>query len=99
MKPSRTASVENMIPVNLPSAELGDGGMASVRASQRRSNAETPLGEVEAIADRTSDSVIFHPPHQGLIDPSLIEQIFQQPANWIVGDCRNNGGVISEAAL
>src|SRR5208337_5590526 len=79
--------------------QLRNRGVSSIRTSQRRPNAESPLREVKSISCRASHPIIWHPTHQRLIHSALINQVLQKTPNGVIRKCRHYGGVQTEAAL
>src|SRR5262249_47189332 len=72
MKPSDALLAEDLPPIAVARPELRHRGVAAVRTAHRRARAEAPLGEVQPVARRPSNAVIFHPLHVRLIDAALI---------------------------
>src|SRR5579864_6704961 len=66
--------------------------MATVRAACGGANSKAALGKVKAIAHRATDAVVWPPTNQRGINPTLQDQILQEPAHRVVcqscGDCR-----------
>src|SRR5262245_43430976 len=86
MKPSRALLAEDLLPIDVARPELRHGGVAAVRASDRRARAKAPLGEVQPIAHGPSNAVIWRPLHVRLIDAALIDQVLNQTAHRVVGE-------------
>src|SRR5258708_1344054 len=64
MKPACAVLAENHFPIDFTRLQRRHRRVSAVRASQRRAHAESPLGEIQSVANRSADSVIFRPPHQ-----------------------------------
>src|SRR4030095_5737205 len=99
MKPARALLAEDLLPIDVARPELRHGGVAAVRASDRRARAEAPLSEVQPVAHVPSNAVIWRPPHVRLIDAALIDQVLNQTTHRIVGEGGHDRGLQSEAAL
>src|SRR5215831_6063081 len=61
-------------------------------------HSEAPLGEVQPVADGAADAVIGHELHQRSVHPSLQDEVLDEPADVVVGQCGDNGGPQAEAA-
>src|SRR5205823_14417394 len=97
MKPA--SLFEDPVPVDIAGFQLRHGRVPAIRASQRRTYSEASLGEIEAIANRAPDAVVRNPANQRRIHAALINEVLNQPANRIVGECSDDRRVHSEAAL
>ena len=99
VEPARAFGREDFVPVDLTGLELGDSGVAAVGAAQRGAHAEAALGEVEAIADGAADAVVLHPLQMRLVDAALVDEVFDEAANGVVGERGDDGGAQAKAAL
>ena len=82
-----------------PSLKLRDGGVAAVRAAQRGADAETSFSEIQAVAHGTADAVVRNPLGERVVHAALIHQIFDEPADRIIGERGDYGRVQTKAAL
>ena len=73
--------------------------MAAIGTTESRPDSETTFGEVQAVADATSDSVVRNPPDEGLINTALIDQILRKTADGIISEGGDDRGFQAEAAL
>ena len=72
--------------------------MAAVAAAGGGAHAEAALGEVEAVADGAAHAVVGDPAKQGSIDAALEDEVFNEAAHGVVGECCGDGGAQAEAA-
>src|SRR5262249_44840866 len=86
-------------PVDVARRELRDGGVSAVGAADAGTDAEPALDEVQAVARFAADAVVLHPADVRLVDAALKDQILDAAPDRVVGECRNERGVESEAAL
>src|SRR5215469_16970701 len=66
---------------------------------RRIQNTEAALREIQPVASGASNSVVWRPAYIGLRDTPLKHQIFDEPADGVVGQRRDDGGLQSEAAF
>src|SRR6266481_3806010 len=64
MKPACAVLAEHHFPIDFTRLQRRHRRVSAVRASQSRAHAESPLGEIQSVANRSADSVIFRPPDQ-----------------------------------
>ena len=82
-----------------PGFSLRGGRVAAVGAAHRGATAESALGEVQAVAGAAADAVVRRPScTQEMSHAALVDQVFQQPADRIVGEGGDDGGALAEAA-
>ena len=72
--------------------------MATIHAAFCATDAETAFGEVDGIAHFAASAVIRNPFDELGVHASLQNEIFQEPADFIVGKSREHTGLLSEAA-
>src|SRR5947209_1449156 len=97
VKPTHSQPAEDVVPIEVARLELARGGVAAVRNAHGAAHTEAAFGEVEAVADDATDTVKRHPFDELGIDAALQNEIFDEPANIVVGKRRANGGFESEA--
>jgi len=73
--------------------------MSAVGTSERRADAEAALGEIQAVADSATDSVVRRPSDVPLADAALQHEVFDKAANGIVGDRGDDCGIHSKTAF
>src|SRR5260370_19545877 len=61
VKPLRTLFDKDLLPINVTGLELRNRGMSPIRAPQRSAHAKPTLGEIQAVADRAADTIVFDP--------------------------------------
>jgi hypothetical protein len=72
--------------------------MAAVRGPDGAAHTETSFGEVQAIADGTSYPVEGHPSDPGWIDTALEDAVFEETADFVIGEGGADGCAQAEAA-
>ncbi len=97
MEPADAELAENVVPVDVARLQLRRGGMAAVGAADRAADAEATLREIQAVADRAADAVERNPFDERRVDAALHDEIFDETADWIVGERRDDGGAFAEA--
>src|SRR5437899_203808 len=98
MKPARAFLDKDLFPIDIPRLELGNRGVPAIRTSERSAHAKPTLGEIQPVADRASDAVVFDPADMAEIDAALKHQILDQASHGIVRERRDDRGVHAEAA-
>src|SRR6266478_3682539 len=99
VEPACPSLAENVVPIDVARLLLRGRRVTAIRASQGGPDSKSSLREVEAIAHSASNAVIADPADQGLVDSSLMDQILQQPADGVVGECRHDRRLETEASL
>src|SRR5205085_3485343 len=84
MEPTDSLSPEDFAPVKIPSPELGRGGVAAIWNAERAAHAKSTLGEIQPIADGSTDAIVRPPLDERGIHSSLEDQVFNQPADIVV---------------
>ena len=83
----RTPSLpEDLLPVDVAFLHLCGGAVGPVGAADGAANAKAPLGEVQADAGLAADAVEGHPLDVLQADAALQQEVFQQPADRVVGE-------------
>jgi hypothetical protein len=72
--------------------------VAAVGAAGGGADAEAALSEVEAIANGATDPVVWDEFEQGGIDSALEDEVFNEAADWVIGESGCDGGSQAEAA-
>jgi len=90
---------KDFVPVDLAGLELRDCGIATVGTAESRAYAEAAFGEVEAVADGASNAVVLDPTEVRLVDAALIHEVFDKAPDGVVGECGDDAGAQTEAAL
>jgi hypothetical protein len=65
--------------------------VSAIGVAQSTSNAESALGEIDAITDGLSGPVILSPLDESGVHPALHDEIFDQVADFVIDQCRANG--------
>ena len=89
VEPAHAFFAEDFFPVDFTGANLRGGGIGTVGAAKRRTDAEAFFGEVEADAGVLAHAVKITPDAVAHIDAALHDQVFDQPAEVIL---RQGGG-------
>lgn len=61
--------------------------MSAVRHADRTAHAETALGEIEPVADRSADAVVLAPPDERGFDPALHDEVLDEMPDLIIDQC------------
>ena len=85
-------------PVEVAGLDLADGGVAAIVAAGCGANAESALGEVEAVANGAAYAVEGDPFEERSVDAALKDAVFDEAANGVVGERGGDGGAEAEAA-
>ena len=72
--------------------------MTAIGRADRSTNAETSLGEIQAIPNLAADAVKRHPFDELRIDATLQNEIFNQVTDFVFGEGGDDGGVHSKRA-
>ena len=87
-----------MIPVDVAGPQLGCRGVAPIGHAERTAHAEPALREVEPVADRAAGAVGGNPAYEGGVDASLQDEVLEQSADLVVGECGYDSRPQPEAA-
>ena len=99
VQPARAVcGAEDFGPVEVAGFHLADGGLAAVVATGGGSEAETALGEVEAVADAATYTIEGDPAQERRVDAPLEDAVFHETADCVVGERCGDGGTQAEAA-
>ena len=98
VEPARALAAEELVPVDLARLHLAGGRVATVRAAERRAQAEAALREVEAVANGAPDAVVLHEADVALVDAALVEQVLEQAADRVVDEGGDDRRALAEAA-
>src|SRR6266545_6172840 len=98
VKPSRALAAEDGVPVNVTGRKLRDRGVAAIGAPDCSAKAVAALGEVEAIPHLATHAVVLAPDDVCLIDAALKDQVFNEAADWVIGERGDYGRLQPEAA-
>src|SRR5690242_16560235 len=99
MEPARAVLSEDFVPVNPAGLKLRGGGVASIGTAGGGANAESALGEIQAVAHTAADAVELDPADQRLVDAALVNQILEQPPDGVVGERGHDRAIQPETAL
>ncbi len=91
-------AAEDARPVEVAGFDLADGGVAAVVAAGGGAEAESTLGEVEAVANGAADAIEGNPAKKRRIDAALEDAVFNEAANGVVSKRGCDGGAQAEAA-
>ncbi len=86
VKPARTFSTEDPLPVDIARLELGDRRVTAIRATERRSDSVTTLNEVQAITNTAPNPVIWQPVELCLPHTTLADQVLNEAAERVVSE-------------
>ena len=87
VQPSNSFFTEDIIPVDLAGFHSGGCSVAAVRGSRRTPYAEATLCKVKTVANLSAYAVEGLPSDQIRIDSSLEDEVFDQSAHVVVGEC------------
>src|SRR6267378_2608269 len=99
MKPAHALLAKNLIPIDVAGLQLGYRRVPAIVTSQRRTHAKAALRKIEAVTCRASHAIVFHPAHQRLVHPALVNQILKELSNRIRGEGRDYRGVQAKTSL
>src|SRR6266446_3548761 len=71
VKPARAFFGKDFFPIDIAGLELGNRRVPAIRTSKRGAHAKPALGEIQAVADRAADAVVFDPTDMTQIDAAL----------------------------
>jgi hypothetical protein len=77
--------------------DLRGGGVATVGIADGTADAEAAFGEVEAVADRAADAVVFAPLDELRVDAALHDEVLDEVADLVVNERGDDGGFQAEA--
>ena len=89
---------EDIGPVKVAGLDLADGGVAAIAASCGGAEAESAFGEVEAVANGATHAVVGDPAKERGIDAALEDEVFDETAYGVFGECGGDGGPEAKAA-
>ena len=98
VEPAHPERAEEVLPVDIARPQLRRRRVPPVGHPQRASDAEAAFGEIEAIADGTTDAVRGDPADEGRVDPSLQDEVLEQPPDLVVGKGGDDCRALAEAA-
>ena len=98
VEPAHPERAEEVLPVDVARPQLRRRRVPAVGHPQRASDAEAALGEVEAVADGTTDAVRGDPADEGRVDASLQDEVLEQPPDLVVGKRGDDCRALAEAA-
>ena len=84
VEPTGAELAEDVIPVVVSGFELRGGAIATVGIADRATDAESALGEVQAIAHGAADAVILAPFDELGVHPTLHDEILDEVSDFIV---------------
>src|SRR5258708_9621630 len=99
MQPPAAIVDEDAVPVHIPRFELRDRGMAAIGATHRSPQSKSSLGEIQAVAGLPPYAIVRNPLDIGLVDSPLVDQVLNQPANGVIDERGDDGGIQPKAAL
>lgn len=98
MEPARAVAAEDRIPVDVAELHRCRGRVRPIRGSQGRPHAEAALDEVETVAHSSPDAVVGTPHDVALVDATLQDQVLEEAADGVVGECGDDRRAQPEAA-
>src|SRR5436309_3488252 len=72
VQPAGAMLSEDIFPIDFARLQLRHRGVSAVVAAQRCAHPKAALGKIQAISSRAADAIVFHPPHERLVDSALI---------------------------
>ena len=99
MEPAATFGREDALPIDIADSELGDGSVATIGTSRGGAHTKTAFGEIEAVANGSSDAVILFPDEMALIDAALVHEVFDEATDGVVGQGGNDSRSQAETSL
>jgi hypothetical protein len=98
VEPARAIAAEDPLPVDVAALQLRNRRVPAVGGARRAARAEAALREVEAVAHAAAEAVVGPPQHVADVDAALQDEVLDQAADVVVGECRHDGGALAEAA-
>ena len=98
VEPAGTSRAEDVVPVDVARLHPGSGGVAAVGDALGAANAEAAFGEVESVAHGAADAVVRGPVEKGGVDAALEDEVFDETADFVVGEGRDDCRAHAEAA-
>src|SRR6185503_6091487 len=86
------------LPVHVLNLDLRDGSVAAVGAAEARAWAETAFHEVQAVARAAPHPVVRFPDHGPRVYAALQHQVLHEAPDRVVGEGRDDGCPLVEAA-
>src|SRR5208282_2194260 len=80
----------DVLPVEVTGLAVRDRRVSPVRAAHGGSHAEAALGEVQTVANSSTDAVVWNPADERGVHSALQDQVFEQLSDWIPGKCRDD---------
>ena len=97
MKPSHAQLAEDILKVEVLGSCLRDRGVGTVRAADRASDAETTLGEIQAVAADAADTVRLLPIDERRINSALADEVLEKSADFVLRERGDDGGLEAKA--
>ena len=75
---------------------MASGGVTTIRDADSATDTETTLGEIETIANRAADAVVFAPFDEVGIHSTLHDEVFDETTHFIVYEGGSDRGAVAE---
>ena len=75
---------------------MASGGVTTIRDADSATDTETTLGEIETIANRAADAVVFAPFDEVGIHSTLHDEVFNQATDFIIDESCSHRGTVAE---
>ena len=86
VEPAGSELAEDVVPVVVAGFELRGGAVSTVGIADGSTDAESSLGEVQAISNRAADAVVLAPFDELGVHPALHDEILDEVADFIIDE-------------
>ena len=97
VEPTGAELAEDVVPVVVAGFELRGGAVSTVGIADGTTNAESSLGEVQAVSNRAADAVVLAPFDELGVHPTLHDEILDEVSDFIVHKSRADSRAEAEA--
>ena len=99
VEPTDSIFTENLFPVNISRPKLAGGAVTSVRTTECGAYSVTGFSEIQPDSRVSPQAIIRYPAHIAHIYSALENQVFEQVADFIVGNSGNHRRAHSETSF
>ena len=97
VEPFAAGGGEEGVPVDVAGLHLGGGAVSAVDTAFGAADTEAAFGEVDGVADAFAHAVVGDPVDVGGVDAALEDEVFDEAADFVVGEGGQNAGGMAEA--
>ena len=98
MQPAHARATEEGVPVDVARAQLAGCCVTPVGDADGAADTEPPFGEVQAVPDVPTDSVVRRPAHERGVDSALEHEVLDEAPDVVVRQGGDDRGAQPEAA-